>query len=157
MGNGDNVLVTGECGGDAPPTDASDPRVVRPEINFDESFLDSGSAREALNTDIMAAKDAGNPRLEYGGITVSQTIDGQTLYYNSNIVTSGSSSWIAWSKTHLLNLNVNTPLIALDHFHPLVSSGRGINRIKAVPRAFSDGDMVTYRGLVTGGATHFSR
>ncbi|WP_444896249.1 Ig-like domain-containing protein [Microbulbifer sp. SSSA005] len=155
IGDSDDVLVTGERGGDTPPTDASDPRVVRPEINFEEAFLDSGSAREALNTDIMIAKDEGNPKLEYGGITVSKTVDGQTLYYNSNIVTSGSSSWIAWSKTHLLNLNANTPLIALDHFHPLISSGRGINRVKAVPRAFSDGDMATYRGLVAGGATQF--
>ena len=144
----DDVVVTGRKGGDSPPKSPKDPRVVRPIVNFGKPYANSGAAKEALNTDILAAKNAaknaGNPDWEYGGITVQKTVNGQKTYYNSNIVTSSSSDWIAWNGTHLLNINTNTSLIALHHYHPFA---RGV-----ATKAFSDGDMSVYKYLTSRGA-----
>jgi hypothetical protein len=103
---------------------------------------------EALNSDILAAKEAGNRRWEYGGITVSRTVDSETRYFNSNIVTSGSSEAIYWSGRHLMTINASTPLVAIHHYHPLSTPG-------SQPRAFSDTDMRTYRTITNAGADQF--
>ena len=149
------VVVTGRRGGsDKPPSSANDSRVVKPEINFDKPFETSGAAKEALNADILAAKENGNNQWEYGGVSVQKTAGDHTLYYNSEIVTSMSSDWIAWNGTHLLQINAVTPIVALHHYHPLTKAGHGLNRTRGTAREFSRGDMSTYKYLKSNGTNN---
>lgn len=105
---------------------------MKPEIDYSNPYDNYGEAVDALNTSILEAKDAGNSRWEYGGITVSKGDN----FYNSNIVTSHQSGAIYWHGPTLSAIHQVSPVVALHHYHPL---GRGV-----VPRAFSDDDMATF-------------
>jgi hypothetical protein len=112
-------------------------KAIAPVINFDQSYATKESAIDALNSDILAAKDAGNPAWEYGGITVQRTEGDKSLYYNSYIATSESPTGISWNMTRVREINNLTPVIALDHYHPLT--------VNAEPKAFSDEDTKAFK------------
>ncbi len=140
----DDVLITAKKKDGNTPVVTEDTIVVRPEVDYSKTYDSAGEAKEALNTAILDAKTNGKSSWEYGGITVQQTVDGVTKFYNSNIVTSQEGDFIAWSVTHLLNINAVSPLIMLHHYHP---SG-----FDAIYKEFSDGDMKTYHVLKENGA-----
>ena len=127
----DDVITTGARKGGKANISPED--IVKPEIDYSTPYDTYGDAVEALNTSILEAKEAGNSRWEYGGITASKG----GSFYNSNIVTSHQSGAIYWHGPTLMAIHKISPVVALNHYHPL---GRGV-----VSKAFSDDDMSTYK------------
>jgi RHS repeat-associated protein len=125
--NPEDVLVTGNSKTDPSQIDPAD--IARPEIDYSKGYDTYGEAMGALEQGIVDAKNSGNSKWEYGGITVNR----DSQYYISNIVTSRNEHAIFWSMSTLDKIATRAQISALHHYHPLK---RGV-----VPRAFSDLDI----------------